>query len=302
VPAAARRFAALPAAFLLAAFWTVTGCGPRPAEAPAPAAATAAAADFRERVLALVAEEFPGVEFEKSEADPAILRRDDAELNLTNLRLKCAEMTPGPDLGPCRAVVRQHFAAILESLASPSVPTAASWEDASRRVRPQLAPESYREKLRVAHEPFAAGLIVAYVLDSEKNYSYVTEADRERWGVPPAELRERAIANLESASLDIPVAASDPPDRVLVVELGDGYDATRLLLPGFRRFAGTLLGPSYVAAIPNRDALVLWATDGSPEFQRRVRAQVDEAYRTAPYPLTARLFRVDGEGVRPLPE
>ena len=88
--------------------------------------------------------------------------------------------------------------------------------------------------------------------------------------------------------------------ELLAVEIGDGYDATRLLLPGFRRFAAERLGDPYFAAIPNRDVLVLWSKSASPEFQARVRAQVAESFRGGAYPLTERLFEAGAAGVSPL--
>ena len=89
-----------------------------------------------------------------------------------------------------------------------------------------------------------------------------------------------------------------PSNRVNYIILGDGYDATRLLLPGFRRFAAQHLGESYYAAIPHRDALVLWAKDCSRDFSTRLVAHLGSQFRGEPYPLTDRIFEVGPDGIR----
>jgi hypothetical protein len=273
-------------------------CGKAPAKAPAEDRAKAAAIEFRDGVLAIVGEEFPGEGFETS-ADPWVLRRDDAELHLENLKAKC---DAAGGLAGCRGVVRDHFARIFESLRSVAGPLPSTWAEAAPTIRPQIAPEEYRRELEMAHEPFGSGLIVAFVHDGEKSYRFVAREDLERWGVDLATLRATAFENLERASRDIPVGASEGENRLLAIELGDGYDATRLLLPGFRRFAAGKLGEPFLAAIPNRDVLVLWSKSASPEFQAQVRAKVEESFRGGAYPLTDRLFEASAAGMTPLPQ
>jgi hypothetical protein len=273
-------------------------CAKAPATAPGGDRAEAAAIAFRDGVLAIVGEEFPGEGFETS-TDPWVLRRDDAELHLENLKAKC---DAAGGLASCRGVVRDHFARIFESLRTVAAPRPSTWAEAAPTIRPQIAPEEYRRELEMAHEPFGAGLIVAFVHDAEKSYRFVARDDLERWGVDLATLRATAFENLERASRDLPVAASDGDDRLLAIELGDGYDATRLLLPGFRRFAAEKLGDPFVAAIPNRDVLVLWSKSASPGFQAQVRAEVEASFRDRAYPLTDRLFEASAAGVAPLPQ
>ena len=281
-----------------------------PAATPANAGAASAAVDpetaakiaFRDGVLAVVREELPGFALESS-VDPEILRHDEAELGLQNLRAKCASAAgagaaPG-DVSACRGVIRQHFEAIRESLAAPAGPAPASFAEAAPIVRPQLAPEEYLASMKAAHLPFGEGLIVGFVLDRKSNYQFVTEEDLARWHLELPKLAERAFANLEAASRDIPVNATQGADRMLAIETGDGYDATRLLLPGFRRFAMRHLGERYYAAIPNRDALVLWAKDCSSEFTTRLVAHLGSQYRGEPYPLTDRIFEVGPDGIQP---
>jgi hypothetical protein len=269
-----------------------------PAAGPGGDAARAVAVDFRDRVLAIVGEEFPGETFETS-VDPWVLHRGEAELHLENLKAKC---DAAGGLGSCRGVVRNHFETILESLRTAAAPLPSTWAEAAPTIRPQIAPGEYRRELEMAHEPFGAGLIVAFVHDAEKSYRFVSRDDLERWAVDLATLRTAAFENLERASRDLPVAASDGDDRLLAIEVGDGYDATRLLLPGFRRFAAGKLGDPFLAAIPNRDVLVLWSKSASPAFQARVRAEVEKSFRGGAYPLTDRLFEAGAAGFAPLPE
>jgi uncharacterized protein YtpQ (UPF0354 family) len=269
-----------------------------PASTPTPTAEEAATAAFRDRVLAIVAEEFPGEAFETS-VDPWILRRGDAELHLRNLFAKC-EAAGGIDA--CRADVRQHFASILARLAEEPERAPLSWNEARPRIRPQISPEEYRSEIDLPHEPFGAGLIVAYVVDETDSYRFVGADDFGRWGVTLTELARVALENLESASRDLPVQSTEGSDRLLAIELGDGYDATRLLLPGIRRLAEERLGEQYFAAIPSRDTLILWSRAVSPAFEERVRRQIAETFRGSPYPLTERRFVVGPDGVVPVPE
>lgn len=310
---------AAPAALLaLALGLAADGCGRPPAAAPAsPPHDTTAAVDpetqakldFRDAVLAIVHEELPDLELETS-VDPEILRHAEAELGLQNLRAKCRSLAPpgstagsaAAEVEACRGVIREHFAAIAESLKAPAETTPLGLAEAGPRLRPQLAPAEYLDQAALVHEPFGEGLVVAYVLDSPANYRYVTADDLARWKVDVAEVRRRALANLAAASRDIPVQATAPPDLMLAVEVGDGYDATRLLLPDFRRFAASKLGETFYAAIPNRDALVMWSKTSSAEFQARLRAHIGSQFRGEPYGLTDRVFEVGPDGMRALPQ
>jgi hypothetical protein len=309
---------AAPALLLTVALgFGAAGCGtPTPPSAtPASAPAevdpeTIAKVGFRDGVLAIVRQEFPDLELETS-VDPEILRHAEAELGLQNLRAKCRSLaapeTAGAaaaaiDVEICRGVIRQHFAALRERLEKPAPAKPLELAEASPRLRPQLAPAEYLEKNQLAHRTFGDGLVVAFVLDSASNYSYVTEDDLARWKVDVAEVERRALANLAAASRDIPVQATEPPDLMLAVEVGDGYDATRLLLPDFRRFAAAKLGESFYAAIPNRDVLVMWSKASSPEFQARLRAHIGSQFRGEPYALTDRIFEVGPGGLTALPK
>lgn len=294
------RFVALLAPLCLVAALTCgKGAERRTAAAPATPQTLkqverAAAEAFRDRVLTVVAKEFPGEKFETS-LDPLILRRGDAELHLANLRSRC-EAAGGVD--SCGGVIRAHFATLLESLSQPVAATPIGWEQARLRLRPQIAPIEWQAQMSLIAEPFTDDLIVAFVLDAAKNYRFVTAEDRERWGVPVPEIGRLALANLEAASQGVPLSGTGGADRLITSEVGDGYDASRLLLPGFRRYVLRELGGAGYAAIPNRDVLVIWSESASPAFQEAVFKSVEESHRTEPYPLTLRLFRLDREGVR----
>ena len=272
----------------------LVGCGQGREAGPAVAAdtETAAAIAFRDRVLAIVGEEFPDAGLETS-VDPLLLRRGDAELHLGNLRAKC-EAAGGID--SCRGVIREHFALILESLEAPDVVGGLDWETAKPRLRPQLTPVEVLEGLKIPHDPLGDGLMVAFVTDAPKNYRYVSDEDLARWGVSVEEVRRLAVANLEAATVDMPVAGVEGENQLLAVEIGDGYDATRLLLPGFRRFAISKLGEPFLAAVPNRDVLVMWSEKSSADFQASVRRSVQESFFSEAYPVSLRIFRVDTKG------
>ena len=123
--------------------------------------------------------------------------------------------------------------------------------------------------------------------------------DPELWGVPAADIYERAVENLNRASAEVPMHFGSGPDRFIAIEAGDGYDAARLLVPGLRRFIAEHLGSPFLAAVPNRDFLICWATDASPSFHEFARGKVSKDNAEQPYSLTAEIFVASPDAIAP---
>jgi uncharacterized protein YtpQ (UPF0354 family) len=77
----------------------------------------------------------------------------------------------------------------------------------------------------------------------------------------------------------------------------DGYDASRILLPGLHDHLCPHLGSPFVAGIPNRDILVCFRDQ--PQNVARVRGQIRHDYQTMPHQVTERLFLVTADGIAP---
>lgn len=86
------------------------------------------------------------------------------------------------------------------------------------------------------------------------------------------------------------------PDPFLASEEKDGYDAVRLLLPWVRQEAAKHLGNPFLAAIPNRDFLVMWGTTNSQAFQSRARDNVLQDFKSQPYKLSSSVLKVWEDG------
>lgn len=254
---------------------------------------------FREQVMVILAEEFPARTFVRG-TDVAVVKCGTAEFGLQNLRAKYLD---GDDRSrdTLRSLVRDHFRPGLAALDGRSAATG-GWADVRPLLRPQLAPREYLDRLPLAHEAFNADLVKAYVLDQPESYQFVLREDLTRWGIRLEELRGAALANLDALRGDVPLEkVSLGPDAFVILSTHDGYDAVRLLSPRTRAEAAKVLGSPFLAAIPNRDLLVMWAVSASPAFQKHARAQAAEDFRSRPYPFTRSVFEVTAEAIREVP-
>ena len=91
------------------------------------------------------------------------------------------------------------------------------------------------------------------------------------WGVPPAMLREAAFRNLEAWAARAPWSNDDDGRRrVISSDTGDGWDASRILLPdAIAHLEGELRGPGdrVLVGLPARHLLVAGSLHGDdPEF------------------------------------
>lgn len=175
-----------------------------------------------------------------------------------------------------------------------------SFATARERLRLQIVPASYLKTADdLVHRPFPADLIIAYALDSERGYQLLQRPVLDNWHVGQEEFEKQAIENLEASST--PIELEPDPNRqggaFVTVDMKDGYDAARLLLPQFmRRMRAALNAPLVCAGIPNRDFLVVWTPDFYP--RRAFANKIAEDARNRPHPLTDALFVSAESGVR----
>src|SRR6202042_2461750 len=92
-------------------------------------------------------------------------------------------------------------------------------------------------------------------------------------------------------------AAQDDDGKISLIlfQTGDGYDASRLLLPTLHERLREHLGSPFAAAIPTRDLLLCFRSDA--ETVKRVREQVADDYRRLPHQVTDRLLLVTADGI-----
>lgn len=247
---------------------------------------------FQTRVLSLLRELHPDKSFSRSD-DPLILMLDKQTLGLTNIRSNF--LLSSQTDGDLRDIVAAHFENVLAGL-SLTEREELNWELAKGLLRPQLMPKEFLEKMPLISRPFGDEIVVGFVIDAEKAYSYVSKADIDRWGVDEGDIYEAALANLNEASQGMQLQVFPGTNGFAVVNTMDGFDAVRITLPEFRAIFGETIGNPFYFGVPNRDFLICWAKNGDAEFQHRMRSQISQDFDERPYPLSRSVFETSEDG------
>lgn len=216
-------------------------------------------------------------------------------LGLQNLRAKY-ELGEIPD-EDFATMVEEHFGPIIRN-EMPSLDDL-SLDDLRDQLRLQVMPAGYLKAapVPIIVFPFATGIAIGIVADFPQTYAYIRQTDLKRWNVSAEELYELALENLESISkgIDISLIENDA-DTFLAINTGDGYDAARILIPGLQDYLASHLGETFRFGIPNRDFLICWRLDSSPELHRQFAAKLAEDHSEQPYPLSPSVFARNSEG------
>ena len=156
---------------------------------------------------------------------------------------------------------------------------------------------------RVVSQPLVEGLKVCYAIDNDRTISYLLRDHFAQWKVPLESLHEQAMENLMSRSQSMEAhAMQDEGGQVnlIIFQKGDGYDASRILLPMLHEKLRGLLGSPFVAAVPNRDILLCFRDE--TQTVARLADKVAEDFRQMPHQVTDRLFLVTPDGIAPRSE
>ncbi|WP_029214418.1 DUF1444 family protein [Kallotenue papyrolyticum] len=164
------------------------------------------------------------------------------------------------------------------------------------RVMPMLKPLALLQAVRerrlplLAYRPLVGQLMLAYVIDEGRSVAYINEDHLRTWRVDEALLHRRALANLRRRPWrPQPGRLGSGAQSLLIFNSGDGYDATRVILPElFSEFAASIPG-RLVLGVPNRDFLIAFS-DADPEIVERIRAQIARDQRAQQYPLSDELL------------
>ncbi len=144
-------------------------------------------------------------------------------------------------------------------------------------------------------------LSVVYVVDTDDSFTVVRPEDVERWGTSVEEVHEIALDNLERQTNEEEKLLCEPSGNQELCgwSTSDGYDATRMIVPGLRRqIVREYGGAEAVYAAPMDDvfvALPLQAIErGNSEELLRTKVQHD--FQTADDPVSPEIFvERDGE-------
>jgi uncharacterized protein YtpQ (UPF0354 family) len=246
---------------------------------------------FRDEVLAVLRQRFPDKSFEQTD-DDATIKQGDVIFGLGNLFAIVRDLS-----GNARQdTIAKYFAQSLAVRATN--PSATSWADAAKIIRPRLFPVDYlKTKSTLLHRDFSRDVVIGYSLDHGNFDEYVDDDQTKHWQITTDVIHTAAIANLEELSRAVAIEATGGATGYFVtVHQGDAYDAARLLLPEFRARVISKLGDFAYAGIPNRDFLVFWSKD----FAARAGfiEQIAKDVQRRPYPLTNEIFVATPSGVR----
>ena len=149
-------------------------------------------------------------------------------------------------------------------------------------LRPLLKPlfRLRREPQEPVERRLQKGLVVVYAVDRTEDFTLVTSGDLARWGKSASELYRIAIANLARTT-----EALLCEQQLCGWASGDGYDATRLLVPKLRREIVRRIGPA-VYAVPQDEVFVALPV----RLADRIRAKVLEEFTTGKDGVSPDLF------------
>lgn len=179
-----------------------------------------------------------------------------------------------------------------------------AWDDVVGDILPVLKPQAFtmheapRMDLHVT--PWLDDIVICYAIRStEKGFRFITNWDLNRWGIDNETLHQRAIDNLSQMEWPRRLNGTRQPEggRLILVSTDDSFEASRLLHPKLHGLFSRPLGTPFLAAIPNRDTLVVFSNKKS--LRRRVGRKVREDYNSSSYAISPRLFLVTPDGIAP---
>ncbi len=191
---------------------------------------------------------------------------------------------------------RERIARYLSAVVFPSgAPD--TWEDAAPLLRPLLRAVTFGLGVpagspSLLRRPALPMLDEVVAVDQPTSMMYVTTRQLDQWGVPASVVFDRAHRNLPWS----PQASPAPAGGAAVIRMvddGDAYCASHLLLPGWLAAQAARVGGVPVAFVPDTTGLLL-APDGGgigPLF-----AAVEEEYRDAARPISTMAYTVDASG------
>ena len=192
----------------------------------------------------------------------------------------------GPGTGPSRSGVSlapEHDWASAAGLVFPVLRPAGTLGTFLDRL---ATPMSAAGDTQPVIDPGPADLVVAYVI-SAVGFDVLANGDHlAAWSIPPAALRETAFRNLAEWSARASWSEEvDGMRRILSSDTGDGWDASRILLPDVVAHLGSTLGEGgarVLVGLPARHLLLAGALHPDdpqfgPQFADFVRDYADDS-------------------------
>jgi uncharacterized protein YtpQ (UPF0354 family) len=161
------------------------------------------------------------------------------------------------------------------------------------QVRDQLMPMLKRrvDVSRIENDPATKrfdDLDVIYAVQGDHYFTVAMKDDLARWGQSADEIDSLALSNLEKQTNKNQKLLCEPSggQKLCGWASGDGYDASRMLVPGLRRQIVKELGGPAVYAVPLESVFVALTRNYAPV----IKGKVLQEFTTGKNPLSPELF------------
>lgn len=250
---------------------------------------------FVEQVIELVRKRFPLVKIGRS-SEPFSLRLNGKVIGLESLYRSVMRQQDD------RTHMIERWAVELLRAAEGTPDRNAPYAELADRIMPVLVTDEYFKAAGEAAigQQIVEGLHVAYVIDGDRTVTHVPVAQFKKWKIDLDDVHSKAIENLVGKSQTLAADAAQDENgtvNLILFQLGDSYDSSRLLLPTLHDRLRGHLGSPFLAAIPNRDILICIRNDSS--ILDSVKVQIAQDFRTMPRQITEKLFLVTPDGLAP---
>jgi uncharacterized protein YtpQ (UPF0354 family) len=164
-----------------------------------------------------------------------------------------------------------------------------SFSDVSDQLMPML--KRRVDVSRIKNDPAVQrfdDLDVIYAVQGDHYFTVATKDDLDRWDKSVGEIDSLAISNLEKQTNKEQKLLCEPSggQKLCGWASGDGYDATRMLVPGLRRQIVKELGKPAVYAVPLESVFVALTRNYAPV----IKGKVLQEFTTGKNPLSPELF------------
>lgn len=249
--------------------------------------------EFLEQVARVVRARFPLVKVRQDVEDFSITVNG-FSMSLENLYRSTAQ---NPE--SFQTLVEQWVLELLR-MAEGTPDQKAPFEQLKSRIMPMVISAGRRDVAgqSMVTQDLLEGLRVAYAVDSPRTIAYVPRRVFAEWKISIDELHEIAIENLVARSQELPAHAAQNEDGAIgfiIIQTHDGYDASRILLPGLHDRLREHLGSPFLAGIPNRDILICMRDE--PETVERIATRMRQDFKTMPHQISPRLFLITADGI-----
>ncbi len=184
------------------------------------------------------------------------------------------------------------------------------WDEVRSRIHPLLKSDKYIQEAnaRTLHRdqasddsaflisaPWLADLRICFALDNKDTFRFISNYDMQRWNVSLETLAQVAIDNLEALpEPELLTMSNDGGLSVGVIQPHAGAASSYLLHPKLHEIASRQLNGELAAAIPARDALVLFEYRGQ---RAALLEAVAHDFATTSHPISDRLFQITPDGI-----